>query len=59
LGVVPLRLCCQIWTIPSSNNRCASSARLPEPEETLKEKLADLYQSLTSQFVKEVFAFHR
>ena len=31
-------------------------ARLAEPEETLKEKLADLYQSSTSRFVKEVIA---
>ena len=30
--------------------------RLAEPEETLKEKLADLYQSSTSRFVKEAIA---
>lgn len=31
-------------------------ARLAEPEETLKEKLAELYQRSTSRFVKEVIA---
>lgn len=31
-------------------------ARLSEPEETLKEKLAILYQSSTSRFVKEIIA---